>query len=799
MKRLLLLLVSVLVSFSINAAVVDRATAKQKAMKFMPGKRFVESKTFASARTRQPEMADAFYVFNAEDNQGYVIISADDRTQEVLGFAEYGNLDETTMPENMKWWLKDIARQIAALGTTLKPAVRNATRATRSDIEPLMKTEWGQGGPYNNMCPDGNHVDYDEPGYDTNNRCITGCVATAMAQVMYYWQWPNTCDGLDEYSMGHWDNKGTDENPDWQFTEVCKIHALPATTFEWDKMKLTYNYDETGEAADAVAKLMRYCGQATNMEYGTEGSGTHLYPSAMVEYFNYNKDCRELSRDYYTSANWEDMVYQELAEGRPVLYSGQSNDIGGHEFVVDGYRSDGLYHMNWGWNYLGSYSVLTVADPDHENGIGGSQNGYAFQYYQSALFGVRPAEEGEVMHPAFYAYIDEFETAEYTRASADVDFTDINLRAIMNAEYNLDPTEELYVEVGWGLYQNNELISCLSAIDAMLPYNIGMNLTLDHKATILFGAGLPEGKYLLSQIYRYSEDEEWTRCLNSDAYSLVAEVSETTLTVRKQQMAVEVNGVSIPDEPIAGLLTDLVVNVTNTGELPTVNLKLWVLPSGGTSIEQVAEEEFFVNPGETKDVHLFAVFRGEGDCTLFFSDSSDQELYTTDMTLLPSDTRVPSFCVYNEGEVCAFFEAPSTWENTVHCWAWTDDDNFTGGEWPGVACEYIGTADNGNKVWKWTWDGWKQNNTDATQPAKIIFNNDGQPQTGDLVFVQHGYYNEVGIQGEVITAIRTLSAEKTKGDGKVYSIDGRLIRNASSTSHLAKGVYIVNGKKVIIK
>ena len=147
MKRLLLLLVSVLVSFSINAAVVDRATAKQKAMKFMPGKRFVESKTFASARTRQPEMADAFYVFNAEDNQGYVIISADDRTQEVLGFAEYGNLDETTMPENMKWWLKDIARQIAALGTTLKPAVRNATRATRSAIEPLMKTEWGQGGP----------------------------------------------------------------------------------------------------------------------------------------------------------------------------------------------------------------------------------------------------------------------------------------------------------------------------------------------------------------------------------------------------------------------------------------------------------------------------------------------------------------------------------------------------------------------------------------------------------------------------------------------------------------------------
>ena len=790
----------VVLTFSVNAGVVDRTTAKEKATKFMPGKRFVESKPFASARAQQPEKADAFYVFNAEDNQGYVIISADDRTQEVLGYAEYGNLDETTMPENMKWWLEDIARQIEALGTTLKPAVRNATRASMSAIEPLIKTEWGQDGPYNNMCPDGNHVDFDEAGYDTSNRCITGCVATAMAQVMYYWQWPNTCEGLDEYSMGHWDNKGTDENPDWQFTEVCKIHALPATTFEWDKMKLTYNYDETGEAADAVANLMRYCGQASNMEYGTGWSGTHLYPSAMVM-LGYNKDCRELSRDYYTSADWEQMVYQELAEGRPVLYSGQSTDSGGHQFVVDGYRSDGLYHMNWGWRYLGSYSVLTVADASNENGVSGSQNGYAFQFYQSTLFGVRPAEEGEVMHPAFYTYIDEFETTEYTRASADADFIDVNLSAIMNAEYNMEPTEELFVEVGWGLYQNNELISCLSLSKATLPFNLGKYLMLTHEVKVLFGAGLPEGKYQLCQMYRFAENDEWTQCLNSDIYSLVAEVGTTTLTVRKQQMAAEIQNVSTSISPMAWKPLDVTVNVTNTGELPTIILKLYAQPSGGSNWEKLAEEEYFVNPGETTNVHLYFTPMDAGDFTWKITGYADEPLYNASITVAPSDVVIPDFCTYEEGEVCAFFESPADWDDIIHCWAWVDypAENFTGGTWPGVACELLGTADNGNKVWKWSWDGYKQNNTDATQPKKIIFNNNGQPQTGNLPFVLHGYYTEDGPQGEVITAIRPVTATNALAGQKVYSLDGRLLRTNGSTANLAKGIYIINGQKVIVK
>ena len=165
------------------------------------------------------------------------------------------------------------------------------------------------------------------------------------------------------------------------------------------------------------------------------------------------------------------------------------------------------------------------------------------------------------------------------------------------------------------------------------------------------------------------------------------------------------------------------------------------------------------------------------------------------------EVTIPDFCKVNEGEICAFFEAPSAWSNTIHCWAWTDSpsDNFTGGSWPGVACEFIGTAPNGNQVWKWTWDGKKQKNSAATKPAMIIFNNQGAPQTADLKFEQAGYYVEKGLFGIVTaTAINSVDVDAEKS-AKVYTLDGRLVRTNGNVDNLPKGVYIMNGKKYILK
>ena len=171
------------------------------------------------------------------------------------------------------------------------------------------------------------------------------------------------------------------------------------------------------------------------------------------------------------------------------------------------------------------------------------------------------------------------------------------------------------------------------------------------------------------------------------------------------------------------------------------------------------------------------------------------------------EIEIPDFCKVDENEVCAFFEAPAAWDNTIYCWAWCDSpsENFTSatGTWPGIACTYLGEANNGNKVWKWSWDGTKEKKTSATQPQKIIFSNNGSPQTEDLIFTNGGYYNKKGLQGTVTaTGIRAIDAD-VQGVTKVYTLDGRLVKtaanNADALSGLVKGIYIINKRKFIMK
>lgn len=153
----------------------------------------------------------------------------------------------------------------------------------------------------------------------------------------------------------------------------------------------------------------------------------------------------------------------------------------------------------------------------------------------------------------------------------------------------------------------------------------------------------------------------------------------------------------------------------------------------------------------------------------------------------PAD--IPSFCTMEEGELCAFFEAPSTWTATIKCWAWNDKENFTGGSWPGVECKLLGTADDGNKVWKWSYDGKL-----TTRPTGIIFNNNGSPQTNDLPFQNGGYYTKDGLKGVVTTGIIDMAADNS-GNGKsvstrYFDLQGRQLNAAPR-----KGLYLKNGKK----
>lgn len=365
-----MLIAALLATFAMNAQHVTEEQALQKAHEFLNKKVKAGSRHNAPVKVRQLAKAaqnDAYYIFNAEQDGGFVIVSSDERTDEILGYSTEGNIDPDNMPENMKAWLKGYEEEIKALPANAQNAPSNVP--LHPAVEPLITTKWNQPAPYNLQCPvhDGKY-------------CITGCVATAMAQVMNYHKWPQditTAIPAYDYGESEWDEETQ--------TNIYKYHEdeLPPTTFEWDLMKDNYDKNETGPEAQAVAKLMRYCGQAVKMEYSPYESIAYQESALlMIDYFGYDKGAKHVSRIIYNNREWDELIYREIAANRPVLYSGYpAPGPIGHAFVCDGYDGNGLYHFNWGWGgSQDGFFRLSLLNPSI----------YDFSAGQDVVLGIQP-------------------------------------------------------------------------------------------------------------------------------------------------------------------------------------------------------------------------------------------------------------------------------------------------------------------------------------------------------------------------------------------------------------------------
>ena len=619
-KRFLSLVSCLLTAFPVLAGEINESDALKKAEAFMPGRHFITQK-YAAARSDK-QVCNAFYIFNVEHNGGYVIVSGDDRTVEILGYSTQGNIDLNKIPENVKKWLDGYASQLAAIEDgRLIPSKKAGTRAAKSNIEPLMSSTWDQNEPYNLMCPDGKGKDYNESGYDVENRCVTGCVATAIAQMMYYYKKPLSTPAIPSYTPSHLNKQ---------------LAELPATKFKWDKMKDSYGYNETGESADAVAELMRYVGQAIGMNYdlgSNGGSAASLNPTAMINYFGYSKNMRTIYRDDYTSTQWENIIYDELQNNRPVPYSGQS-EVGGHQFICDGYK-DGLFYLNWGWGgFCDGYFVLSVADPGSDQGIGGG-NG-AYQYHQDATINFAPSKKTEEEIPIISGYVDKsFLTKGYSRKSTSADFKEVALAGSYCPYYYYKPSSVYPIEIGWGLYLNDELIQSVGyskqTIDntALDP---GWYSSYNNNLSVSFGSGLSDGKYQLRQIFRKQGASDWTLCEGYGVNYLVAEISGTSLKVRVAESESEsftVNSVTVSDKPILGKKVDVTVNVTNEGETNQEQVLIWLKKKGASEWRNVASVKGTVGPGETGDVIVSFIPDDSGNFTLKVTNSSSEDALAT--------------------------------------------------------------------------------------------------------------------------------------------------------------------------
>lgn len=356
---LLVLLVSPLVAL---AERVDVPTAEKVAKTVLAGD---------NINLLPQESFGNLYVFNAE--HGFVVVAADNRILPVLAYSEQFQFKVDDMPDNIRCWMRSLNEGIQnVIDQRLDPNIEISQMwellmagnrpepKYRSEVEPLIKTHWDQYSPYNNLCPNGS---------------LTGCVATAMAQVMKYWEWPYK--GVGNYSYHH--------------STYGQLSAnFGNTIYDWDNMMdEMYEYSPVAQQT-AVATLMYHCGVSVDMDYGPSWSSafTDRMGRALYTYFDYNQDDMrwEIAANYDANS-WVALLKEELDRGRPILYRGQG-DGGGHAFICDGYDTDNYLHFNWGWSgWCDGYYAFGALEP----GAGGAGSGAGiYNDENSAFIGIRP-------------------------------------------------------------------------------------------------------------------------------------------------------------------------------------------------------------------------------------------------------------------------------------------------------------------------------------------------------------------------------------------------------------------------
>ena len=278
-------------------------------------------------KTRRVNSVSGCYVINDETNKRFVIISADERMPQILGYSDNGIFSAESAPEGLLDMIAEYNAQYDFLLSNNLEKYQNPQRVSDVNYPIMIQTKWGQKEPYWNECP-----------LDANGqRCVTGCVATAMAQVVNYHRWPEKGQGgIVSYDVRPY------------ITSIAQSFDFDDLSIDWNNMLDTYDSGATQTQKDEVAKLMHACGVSVYMDYtsGVSGADDPNIPYALINNFGYNPNIYYAAKAYYEIDEWHQLIEEELQAGRPILYSGEG--IGGHQFVLDG-KKDGLYHFNFGW------------------------------------------------------------------------------------------------------------------------------------------------------------------------------------------------------------------------------------------------------------------------------------------------------------------------------------------------------------------------------------------------------------------------------------------------------------------
>lgn len=474
----------------------------------------------------------AYYVFPNGEGKGFTVVSGDDRLPEVVGYSDKGTYDEENLPSNYVGFMKAYEEMVGQLdnGDSRASASIAEAKALRSSgyqqptVAPLLGSiQWNQMTPYNNMCPK----------YNGSDRSVTGCVATAMAQVMMYYQYPKTLQtDIPAYVTKKYG------------IAIGRINK--GEIYDWDNMLPQYasyeplNY--TDAQAAAVAKLLYHCGVACKMDYGPS-SGANVTPAILSTYFGYDFDLMQnLNRDVFTLAEWSQIMDKELSARRPILYSGQSSD-GGHEFVCDGTDGNGLYHINWGWGgYQDGYFDVTILNPDKGGaGSGSAPDGY--NQYCSMIIGITP-DNGKVDEPL----VDVTPVVMIGNGNSSLGFqmktrnkvTD-TFRVTTNNLLSNQSAKDFTGYFAYGIQQADGTYTPLSSscsISIKHPEPDGSTYR-QNISLFQFDYAFPIGKTTLYGLYS-TDQKEWKRCGYLYMTPFVVEATERTIDLAKTPLSADI-------------------------------------------------------------------------------------------------------------------------------------------------------------------------------------------------------------------------------------------------------------------
>ena len=372
--QLMLVLLLVCGQATIQAKRISQWQAQQQAYSFwgkqMPMKAKAKSRVVSTA-SLSTLGNDSYYVFN-NDAGGFVIIAGDDAVAPVLGYTSTGAFDATNLPEGLKDLLKSYEQQIAALGKNYK-ANATSTRAEFTGEKLLNTAKWNQGAPFNKYTP---------------NNYVTGCVATAGAIVMKHHGYPAKGVGSHTYT---WNGQN--------------LTASFEHDYDWANMPARYTGDND-EAFDGVARLMSDLGIAVNMQYANGGSASALEDlvTALKKYFGYSKYARHLKIEDLGAEAWNGRLRAEIDANRPVLYAASDANVGGHSFVIDGYK-DESFSVNWGWGgYCDGFYRIGALNPEAD----GKPLGDQYNSSQAAVFALQPSDGKEVLSNLRFIKVDGY-------------------------------------------------------------------------------------------------------------------------------------------------------------------------------------------------------------------------------------------------------------------------------------------------------------------------------------------------------------------------------------------------------